>query len=94
MGNDVGYEVGFRELEHAVGTLEGGDLGLDASLRTYERGVQLLIYLNGLLDGAERTVALLRGDGASGTLDAVPFDAAATAQTPTAMPLEVDDLPY
>ena len=94
MSNDVGYEAGFHELEQAVGTLEGGDLGLDASLKAYERGVELLIYLKGLLDGAERTVAILRGDGASGTLDAVAFDASATAPPPTAAPQEEDDLPY
>ena len=93
MASDVGFEVGFRRLEQTVGTLEGGDLGLDAALTTYEDGVRLLRYLYGLLDGAERTVALLREDGAP---DPAPFDAAATIERPPAdaPAADLDDLPF
>ncbi len=91
MNLDLGYEAGFRELELAVGVLEGGELGLDDSLKAFEQGVRLLAYLNSLLDGAERTVAILQGDGANGTLNAIPFDATATTSTP---PPPADDLPF
>ena len=93
---DVGFEVGFRQLEQTVGTLEGGDLGLDAALTTYEQGVRLLRYLYGLLDGAERTVALLREDGTPDPEPAAPFDTSATAGiAPAEAPNgDLDDLPF
>lgn len=105
MGSEVGFEVALEQLEQTVGALEGGELGLDGALSTYEQGVRLLRYCYGLLDGAERTVALLKGIGSSGAPELSPFDATATAdrELPTATRIEhqadngladVDDFPF
>ena len=80
IGSDaLGFEAALRQLEQAVDDLEGGGLGVDEALATYERGVRLLAHCRGLLDGAERRVALLTGVDASGAAATAPFDAAATA---------------
>ena len=74
-----GFEAALRQLERTVDDLEGGDLGLDGALAKYELGVKLLTHCYGLLDGAERVVALLDAVDAAGSPQTSPFDAAATA---------------
>ena len=61
MDSQVGFEMRLQQLATSVGALEGGDLGLDGALQQYEQSVKLLRYCYGLLDGAERAVALLKG---------------------------------
>jgi exodeoxyribonuclease VII small subunit len=86
MAPDFGFEAALRRLEQAVEELEAGDLGLDGALAKYEEGVRLLARCHGLLDGAERKVALLTGVDATGAATTAPFDASATAdrEPPTA----------
>ena len=79
MGSEAGFEPALRRLEQVVEELEAGDLGLDGALAKYEEGVRLLARCRGLLDGAERKVALLTGVDAAGAALTIPFDAAATA---------------
>lgn len=73
------FEAALDELEQIVGTLESGDAPLAEALARYERGVRLLAQCHGLLDGAERTVALLSGVDADGRPVSTPFDTTATA---------------
>ncbi len=75
---DLSFEDALRQLETVVGDLEGGDLGLDESLDRYERGVALLGRCRGLLDVAERKVALLTGVNEQGEPITESFDASAT----------------
>ena len=75
----LGFEDAMRKLELAVDDLESGDLGLDGALLRYQLGVRLLSHCYGLLEGAERFVALLDGVDADGTPATSPFDAKATA---------------
>lgn len=73
------FEVALDELERLVGDLERGEPTLADALAKYERGVHLLSHCQGLLEGAERTVALLSGVDDAGQPVASPFDTTATA---------------
>jgi exodeoxyribonuclease VII small subunit len=78
------FEAALDGLERIVDELERGDLDLSASLAGYEKGVALLARCQALLDGVDRSVALLTGVEADGTPVVVPFDASATAvETPS-----------
>ncbi len=78
----MAFEDALEELEGIVETLERGEPALAAALARYERGVHLLAHCQGLLDGAERTVALLTSVDAAGEPTTAPFDATATADRP------------
>ncbi len=67
------FEKSLQELEQLVERLEVGDLPLEESLRTFERGVALTRECQLALQSARaRVEILLRRDGQS---TAVPFDA-------------------
>lgn len=53
------FEQSLDELEQLVQKMEKGDLSLDDSLATYERGVALYRQCQGALDQAELRVKLL-----------------------------------
>ena len=76
---DLTFETALEGLERIVNDLERGDLDLSASLAGYERGVALLSRCQSLLDGVDRSVAMLTGVDADGTPITTPFDASATA---------------
>lgn len=59
----VPFEAAITELERIVHDLEGGDLGLEAALKRYERGVALVRECAGQLDAAEARVKVLSLDG-------------------------------
>jgi exodeoxyribonuclease VII small subunit len=75
----IAFEAALEELERIVDALESGDATLAEALARYERGIKLLAHCHGLLDGAERTVALLSGVDADGQPVMTPFDTTATA---------------
>jgi exodeoxyribonuclease VII small subunit len=79
----LGFEAALERLEQMVGQLESGRLGLDQALARYQLGVQLLGHCYRLLEGAERSVALITGLDAEGNPQTVPFDATATADRET-----------
>jgi exodeoxyribonuclease VII small subunit len=81
-----GFEAMLRELEGTVAGLESGDLGLDDALAAYERGVGLLGRCKGLLDAAERKVAVLTGLDEAGQVRSMPFDDEATVTPPPPQP--------
>jgi exodeoxyribonuclease VII small subunit len=76
---DVPFEAALEQIEQIVADLERGEPELSRALAKYERAVGLLAHCNGLIDGAERTVALLDGIDELGRPVATPFDATATA---------------
>lgn len=75
---EIGFEEAVGELERIVEVLERGRPDLGSALAGYERGVKLLGHCQALLDGAERSVALLTGVNESGRPITSPFDASAT----------------
>ena len=77
--DESGFEQALDELREVVADLEGGRLGLEASLARFEAGVGLLKRCRATLDRAERRVELLTGEDADGTPVTEPFDASATA---------------
>jgi exodeoxyribonuclease VII small subunit len=79
----MGFEKAIQQLEQTVEALESGELGLDDALANYELGVRMLKRCYGLLDGAERIVAILTGVDAEGRPLTAPFDATATADRET-----------
>lgn len=76
---ELPFEAALDELEQIVDDLEAGEPALADALAKYERGVRLLTRCHALLDGAERTVALLAGVDADGQPLTIPFDTTATA---------------
>jgi len=74
----ITFEAAIDQLERIANELEAGDLDLSASLASYERGVALLARCQSLLDGVDRSVALLTGVEPDGTPITAAFDASAT----------------
>ncbi len=73
------FEEAMEQLQRIVHDLEEGEVGLDESLRQYERGVKLLRRCHDLLEGAQRRIELLGGVDAQGNPVATPFDDSADA---------------
>jgi exodeoxyribonuclease VII small subunit len=74
------FEDALKELDAIAHDLEDGRLGLDASLQRFEQGIGLLRHCYGVLDAAERKIALLTGFDGDGNPVTEPFDATATAE--------------
>jgi exodeoxyribonuclease VII small subunit len=77
------FESALAELQQIVSALEAGTLGLEDSLKQFERGSALLRHCYGLLESAEQRIEILTGRTAEGELQTAPFDATATHE-PTA----------
>ena len=57
------FDALLAELQDVVDKLETGNLGLEDSLKTFEKGVTLAKKGHALLDGAEKRVEMLiRGE--------------------------------
>ena len=67
------FEEHLEALEKSVSSLEGGELGLEESLQTYEEGVAALKKCHEILDRAEKKVQILL-KGESGELEPQPFE--------------------
>lgn len=64
------FEKSLQELEGIVQALENGDLSLEESLKTFERGIKLTRTCQTALQEAEQRVnILLEQDGATQTTD-------------------------
>lgn len=66
------FEKSLDELEQLVGKMEHGDLSLDESLQSFERGIALYRDCQGALDQAKLRVSLLLDPMAPES--AQPFD--------------------
>lgn len=53
------FEQSLKELEALVERMEGGELGLDESLKSFERGISLFRHCQGTLEQAELRVRKL-----------------------------------
>ena len=80
------FESALVDLQQIVGELESGALGLEDSLRQYERGASLLRHCYSLLESAERRIEILTGRTAEGEPETAPFDATATHEPAAAKP--------
>ena len=87
---EIAFEAALAELEQIVEALERGGPDLTQALAGYGRGVALLGHCQGILDGAERSVALLTGIDDAGQPVTAPFDAAATVTPPLAVTVPVE----
>ncbi|MGC1273936.1 MAG: exodeoxyribonuclease VII small subunit [Planctomycetaceae bacterium] len=93
------FEEALRELESIARELDEGAVGLEESLRRFEQGVGLLRHCYGILDEAEKKIAVLTGFDGEGNPVLDSFDATATAEQGTAgrrksrsaPPAETDD---
>jgi len=68
------FEESLAELETLVETLEKGDMSLEDSLKSFERGVALTRHCQETLKSAEQKVRILTGDSPDGDADLEPFD--------------------
>ena len=72
--NDISFETALKELEALVARMESGELTLEESLQSFERGVALTRHCQQALKQAEQKVEVLTAN----TVDAntEPFDSA------------------
>ena len=56
----------MSRLEEIVGKLEGGTVTLDASLKLYEEGIELVRFCSDTLDKAEKKIKIVK-NGSDGT---------------------------
>lgn len=66
---DATFEDDLEALDAVVEALEGGELGLDDSLKRFEEGVALARRLRARLEAAEGRVQELLADGSIRALD-------------------------
>lgn len=69
----VDFEQSIAELEALVDALESGDLSLEDSLKTFEKGVKITHECQTALKDAEKKVEILSRDN-QGEITAAPFD--------------------
>jgi len=68
---DLSFEQALSELESLVESLERGELSLEQSLQSFERGVTLTQSCQKALKDAEQKVRILGGEGKDAELE--PF---------------------
>ncbi len=54
------FEQAVAQLEQIIDGIESGEVGLEQSLRQYERGVELLKHCRAVLDRAEQKIEQLQ----------------------------------
>jgi exodeoxyribonuclease VII small subunit len=69
---NIDFEKTLEELETLVQRLEKGDQSLEASLKDFEKGVQLTRAAQQALKDAEQKVQMLTGEGDEANL--TPFE--------------------
>ena len=70
--NTLNFEKSLTELERLVESMEKGDLTLEESLKSFEKGVQLTRTCQKALQEAEQKVQILLNKDSETTL--APFD--------------------
>jgi exodeoxyribonuclease VII small subunit len=66
------FEQSLAELEALVDALEAGDLSLEQSLTSFEKGIALTRTCQAALNEAEQTVKILTEKNGQSTLDNMP----------------------
>lgn len=64
------YESAVEELEAIIDQIESGEIGLEQSIRRYERGAVLLKHCREILNQAEQRVTTLDAKALDGAPDA------------------------
>ncbi len=72
--SDRPFEVALAELESIVDYLERGDLSLEDSLKSFQRGVELTRHCHDTLEKAEARIRVLTGDDPEASLEAFRDD--------------------
>ncbi|MFG0298396.1 MAG: exodeoxyribonuclease VII small subunit [Phycisphaerales bacterium JB047] len=62
---DVPYEQLIEQLEGVVDQIEGGELGLEESIKGYEQGIELVRRARAILDRAEQRITELNAESLS-----------------------------
>ena len=57
--SELTYEAAVEALESLIDQIESGDIGLEQSIRRYERGAALLKHCRSILDQAEQRITEL-----------------------------------
>ncbi len=60
---DLTFEQAYAELSDLIDAMESGELPLEQSVATFERGKQLAAHCETLLENAELRVQQLNADG-------------------------------
>ncbi len=74
-GAELDFEEALRELEEIARDLEGGDMGLEESIKNFERGMELAGLCHKKLQEAEKRIKILQ-KAADGSFEAkeIPAD--------------------
>lgn len=56
------YEQLIEQLEEIVDQIEGGEMGLEDSIKGYEQGIELVKRARAILDRAEQRISELNAD--------------------------------
>lgn len=67
--DDLSFEQAMQELETIVSKMEQGDITLEDSLQSFERGVALARRSQNLLEQAQQKVKILTQEGGSQHLE-------------------------
>lgn len=59
---EVPYEQLVEQLEEIVDQIEGGEMGLEDSIKGYEQGLELVKRARAILDRAEQRISELNAD--------------------------------
>ncbi|HCT44217.1 MAG: exodeoxyribonuclease VII small subunit [Phycisphaerae bacterium] len=59
---DAPYEQLIEQLEGVVDQIEGGELGLEESIKGYEQGIELVKRARAILDRAEQRITELNAE--------------------------------
>ncbi|MHA7814019.1 MAG: exodeoxyribonuclease VII small subunit [Phycisphaerales bacterium] len=59
---EIPYEQLIEQLEGIVDQIEGGELGLEESIKGYEQGIELVKRARMILDRAEQRITELNAD--------------------------------
>tara|TARA_E500000318_G_scaffold86482_5_gene83060 strand:+ start:124980 stop:125210 length:231 start_codon:yes stop_codon:yes gene_type:complete len=59
---EIPYEQLIEQLEGVVDQIEGGELGLEDSIKGYEHGIELVKRARTILDRAEQRITELNAD--------------------------------
>lgn len=65
----MSVEESFAELDRMVEKLESSDVTLEESFQIYQKGMNLLKDVSRILDGYEKKIQLLNGDGTTEDLE-------------------------
>jgi len=57
--SELTFEQAIEHLEQLIDKIESGEVGLEAALKHYEQGTELIKHCRGILNTAERRIAEL-----------------------------------